>query len=287
VGVDISLLFLAYNLKRVMKRVMKKRVKLSKSWIQLAVVLLASFITLLILLLLAGAFSWNERIITIAFPAILFILAITAIKWENLQPKPAGYLIGKALSGIAGLILIWLFTDMLSALIVFFVKGWYSAFSFYYPLPSGEWSIFSFVASWLFVGPAEELMFRGYMQNKIRSILSTTKKGIFPTMCAIGITSVIFTLFHIPVMIYRGNPAHTLFYVLLLGLLLGYMYNRSNNLVLISLMHGSINYPLPWIVGTWRFGNYFSYSAYLIILVISVVAAMEIYYRIAGRSFKY
>lgn len=89
----------------------------------------------------------------------------------------------------------------------------------------------------LFVGPAEELLFRGAVQGRLRQ-----SWGMWP---AIVSATVLFGLVHIPAI--TGGFGAQLSYALLvgiLGLLLGYLYEYTGNILVPSLIHGAYNATL-------------------------------------------
>jgi membrane protease YdiL (CAAX protease family) len=88
--------------------------------------------------------------------------------------------------------------------------------------------------SLLLVGPAEELLFRGAVQGRLRE-----SWGRWP---AIILATVLFGLIHIPAV--SGGFGAQLSYALLagvLGLVLGYLYDYTQNIVVPSVIHGSYN----------------------------------------------
>ena len=91
--------------------------------------------------------------------------------------------------------------------------------------------------SLLFVGPAEELLFRGAVQGRLRQ-----SWGMWPAIVA---ATVLFGLVHIPAI--TGGFGAQLSYALLvgiLGLLLGYLYEYTQNIIVPSLIHGAYNATL-------------------------------------------
>ena len=91
--------------------------------------------------------------------------------------------------------------------------------------------------SLLFVGPAEELLFRGAVQGRLRQ-----SWGVWPAI--VGAT-VLFGLIHIPAI--SGGFGAQLSYALLvgvLGLLLGSLYEYTRNILVPSLIHGAYNATL-------------------------------------------
>lgn len=89
--------------------------------------------------------------------------------------------------------------------------------------------------SWLVIGPGEELVYRNLVQKYLREVLST-----WP---AIGVASVIFAGAHFS-QYASPNPLATtvtLAMVFALAIILGYTYERTENLVVPILIHGTFN----------------------------------------------
>ncbi|MGM0604057.1 MAG: CPBP family intramembrane glutamic endopeptidase [Halobacteriota archaeon] len=88
--------------------------------------------------------------------------------------------------------------------------------------------------SLLLVGPAEELLFRGVLQGRLRA-----SWGAWP---AIVLSTVVFGAIHLPAIV--GDPGQqyaTIALVGTLGLLLGYLYERTGNIVVPAVVHGVHN----------------------------------------------
>lgn len=88
--------------------------------------------------------------------------------------------------------------------------------------------------SLLVVGPAEELLFRGAVQGRLRE-----SWGRWPSIIA---ATVLFGLIHIPAV--TGGFGAQLSYALLagvLGVVLGYLYDYTQNIVVPAVVHGSYN----------------------------------------------
>lgn len=87
--------------------------------------------------------------------------------------------------------------------------------------------------SLLVVGPAEELLFRGVVQGRLRETW-----GVWPAILA---ATVLFGLSHASV---SGGVAGIAAYIVtatLLGVLLGYLYERTDNIVVPAVIHGVNN----------------------------------------------
>ncbi|MDZ7687522.1 MAG: type II CAAX endopeptidase family protein [Halobacteriales archaeon] len=101
----------------------------------------------------------------------------------------------------------------------------------------------------LVIGPSEELLFRGVIQTKLRESFSGTG--------AVGVASVIFALIHIPAygsdviadIIQQGGVtvenlqslSVTLSILFALALVLGYIYEKTDNLTVPMITHGFYN----------------------------------------------
>lgn len=88
------------------------------------------------------------------------------------------------------------------------------------------------VASLLFIGPAEELLFRNLLQKRLAETFSPAG--------AIGISSAIFAVAHTAAYLtgHTGQLFVSLATVFVLSLVLGYVYHRTENLVVVALAHG-------------------------------------------------
>ena len=91
--------------------------------------------------------------------------------------------------------------------------------------------------SLLFVGPGEELLFRGAVQGRLSES--------WGQWLAIIAATVLFGLSHVPAV--TGGFGAQLSYALLagvLGVLLGYLYIKTDNIVVPAVIHGSYNATL-------------------------------------------
>ncbi len=88
-----------------------------------------------------------------------------------------------------------------------------------------------FVVMVLFVGLGEELVFRYILQARVQ--------GIVGAVGAIGISSVMFAVMHSG---YHSFPY--LLYVFAVALLLGFSFQRTKSLALVTLIHGALNFFL-------------------------------------------
>jgi len=105
------------------------------------------------------------------------------------------------------------------------------------------------VVSVLVVGPAEELLFRGVVQGLLRRVMTA-----WP---AIGLTSAVFGVVHVAAVV--GTTEQALVYAAIaamLGVVLGYAYERTGTLVVPALTHGLYN-------GTLFIAQYLLFTGYV------------------------
>ncbi|WP_440007259.1 lysostaphin resistance A-like protein [Halomicrococcus sp. SG-WS-1] len=91
-------------------------------------------------------------------------------------------------------------------------------------------------ASWLLIGPGEELLYRNIIQKSLYDTFS--KRG------ALVVASAIFALAHIPAYAIGSTlaaTAGTLVIIFLLSLVLGFLYLRTGNLTVSALVHGTFD----------------------------------------------
>lgn len=103
------------------------------------------------------------------------------------------------------------------------------------------------VANWLFVGMAEELAVRGYLQNKL-VVLFDGDSRFGRRVAGILLTAVVFALIHVPQrLVVAGLAVEQLPTSLALlaatAVVLGVVYELTRNLVLVALLHGAWNVP--------------------------------------------
>jgi len=97
--------------------------------------------------------------------------------------------------------------------------------------------LYMIAVSILVVGPVEELLFRGVVQGLLRRVWSAE--------AAILVASAVFGLIHVVAV--TGSTNERLLYAtvaMLLGCLLGYLYERTDNLAVPGLSHGLYNASL-------------------------------------------
>jgi len=103
---------------------------------------------------------------------------------------------------------------------------------------------------WLFVGLAEELLFRGYIFTKLRQFFAN-RGAFWANTLGMIVSSLIFATFHIPQRIFvegirlgSSEMAMNFLGVFLVGMVLAWMFLRTRNVILVGLVHGGMNAPL-------------------------------------------
>lgn len=134
---------------------------------------------------------------------------------------------------------------------------------------------------YLFTGPAEELAFRGYLQNKLISLFKISSHRA-RTAISIVVTAGIFSALHIPAeVLVRGTQvsqfAGTLVLLALSGMIFGTIYALTQNLYLVILLHGIGNFwPLMVDPGQGIWPNYIVLLlVYLVLIVVYRWAAVR------------
>lgn len=96
-----------------------------------------------------------------------------------------------------------------------------------------------FVGNLIFIAPIEEFLFRGVIQGRLRES--------FGPIVAISITSIGFALGHIPSYWFGGSAlasvsvAGALLGIAAGGFVLGAIYERTESLLIVSIIHGLLN----------------------------------------------
>jgi membrane protease YdiL (CAAX protease family) len=104
--------------------------------------------------------------------------------------------------------------------------------------PITVYSIF-IIGNFLFIAPLEEFLFRGVIQGRLREA--------FGPVAAISITGIGFALGHILSYWYGGSNvlsvsvAAALFGIAATGMVLGAIYERTESLLIVTIIHGLVN----------------------------------------------
>lgn len=171
--------------------------------------------------------------------------AVVGVAYLRFRPVAIGYGLrrptlrdgGWILAGLAAIIVASLLTELVVSL---FGSGSATNISNAAAVenPVLVYSVF-IVANLLFIAPIEEFLFRGVVQGRLRESVGA--------LTAIAVTSIGFGLTHIPSYWFGGSDLLSVgvwgavLGISATGFILGYVYERTNSLLTVSLIHGLIN----------------------------------------------
>ncbi|MFC6974539.1 type II CAAX prenyl endopeptidase Rce1 family protein [Halomicroarcula sp. GCM10025709] len=180
----------------------------------------------------------------IGWGVFLVALAVGAFRVEGIDPRsvvPSGRSFGVAFAAVAAF---WALYNAVSyGLALGGVPGFSAGASRVVAHPLLYLAAFG--SSLLFTAIPEELLFRGYLQGSVASLVG--ERGRRATAVGIGVAAVLFALFHLPRwFLMSGHGVGTDLAVRLLGLLAaglayGLVYALSGNLWLVALFHATMN----------------------------------------------
>jgi membrane protease YdiL (CAAX protease family) len=133
----------------------------------------------------------------------------------------------------------------------------------------------------LFVGPVEELVFRGYLQNKVLDVIDGRRSWL-RTGLGILMTAVLFAVVHLPNLLLDEGTALTqalggLVLLMTTAVLFGFVYELTENLVLVALVHGIGNWwPLVVDPGPGVWPNY--------VVLLGLYTVMIVLYRRSAHT---
>ena len=107
------------------------------------------------------------------------------------------------------------------------------------------------LSTWIFVGFAEELLFRIYFLTRIKRFFESRNLPRV-SLLAILCSSLLFAVWHFPVRVFELVNGESSWAVILLSMLVlfvigigfAWLFIRSNNILLVGLVHGLMDYPL-------------------------------------------
>ena len=222
-------------------------------FIVLIVSLLVPIILFSIVAPLCGASSVAAYLETIIASLIEGGLALWAIKRDRIPFEKLGLNLSKVREAIILFVIGWV---IVAAVLIF-------------PILAGKKNAWDYLGDpleiikmWLFVGMAEEFLFRGYLLTRLLRSFERLPK-VWSTCAAVLCSSVFFAIYHIPSRLYEqsqgtlsgglGALFFSLSLVFILGLVMSYFFIRTRNILLCGLLHGSADAPL--ISGTITIGG--------------------------------
>ena len=195
-----------------------------------------------------------EGPVTLVAMALAFA-AIAAIAWaalrsEGVTADAVGLGRADVLPGVAAVAGLYLLVNAIAAVSAFVSSG-----TVRLTVP-GDVSASAWVAvavvQLLFVGITEEFAFRAYVQNKLVAVFGGGQDRVRKAV-AILVGVLLFALWHIPQRVFgQGLTAPneilgTLVVVVVLGTMLGLLYEYTRNVVLVGLLHGTFNWSFLFV----------------------------------------
>lgn len=183
----------------------------------------------------AGNPTWQPLLLNIFYALFFGVLAVYAIRFDHLPVTGLG--IGAVKVREASWIII---------------IGWVVLFAILIPVNLNGigivyWDPISIIGQWFFAAMAEELFFRGYLQTQLPNNLKKIGRP-WDVVISIIITNFIFATIRLPSLVWSiglsadtisiSNLVLSVFVYFLVGLVFSYMYYRTQNLVLLGLIHG-------------------------------------------------
>jgi membrane protease YdiL (CAAX protease family) len=205
---------------------------------------------------LLGTFLLFIRVhpLVVVFLPWLLVIGLGIFLLGKLRFSDLGIFPTKIIPAILNGLLLWFMIQLIIAVVLFLFQE---------KLILGKVSLGYLVDQLLFFAIAEEVIFRGYLLPQLYLKLKRTKIFSAKSLwAALFISQLIFSLYHIPHRLANNTSLQDLPYQLLLlwisGLLLCYVYLRSQNLLVAVVVHALGNAPtilfsydvLPWYVVT-------------------------------------
>lgn len=174
-------------------------------------------------------------LVTILANVLFAAAALWAMKKDGITLKEIGLDLRNGWQALVMVVVFWL----LMALVYFVIAG------------AGGLQVAStldkILQQWLFVGLGEELLFRGYLLNRlVRSFAKLGRRG--SVAAGVALSSLIFATFHIPVRLFTGfdlvQMLVSMGMVFVIGVFFSYIFLRTRNILFTALIHGGWNAPL-------------------------------------------
>lgn len=184
---------------------------------------------------------------------VIALLAWGALRWEGLDPADVGLSRPNVVPGVALVFGIYALLNLLGAGYLF-LTGEGVALSLREPYDTPVLFAAASVAYFAFNGIAEELAFRAYLQNKLIALLGGgSDRARKAAAIALGVG--LFALWHVPQRVLIAGldspaaVAQSLVSVVVLGAILGVLYEYTRNVVLVGVLHGTFNFQPFFVVG--------------------------------------
>lgn len=177
--------------------------------------------------------------------AVFFMLAFWGLKTSGIHLK---FGFQSIIEAFFFLVLAWLIYVLILSLTG--IVQFSSEVTTLHSIPA--WKVWAKILStWIFVGIGEELLFRGYILNWLHKTF-TKWSSRRRMLMAVLFSSLLFSLWHLPVRIFElVNGESSILLILLsvvvlfvLALGFAWLYIRTENILLVGLVHGVMDFPL-------------------------------------------
>ncbi|WP_433631673.1 lysostaphin resistance A-like protein [Halomicrococcus sp. NG-SE-24] len=185
----------------------------------------------------------SERILGMASSTVQIGIALLVLRYEGVRLRDLGLspqLLAPAMVAVGGVVLV--LNGVVAGLTILGGTEVSVGVQSVPPNYSSFEIAVSGVYFYLFVGPAEELVFRGYLQNKLTALF---EGGNDRTRRALGVVTaaVTFSLLHVPVIVLVGGVqlremSGILLMLIFSGITFGTVYELTRNLYLVAFLHG-------------------------------------------------
>jgi membrane protease YdiL (CAAX protease family) len=187
---------------------------------------------------------WLGVGVTILGASLLLGLALAVLRAEGVGLAAVGLTPSLARRGV-----LWFAGVVLAVNFLLLVLGTTVADSWEFALAGVPPALYVglAVSQWVFVGLAEELAGRAYLQNKLVALFGG-ERDVPRRAGAILVMAVLFALWHVPqrLVVAGRTPAElpeALLPLVGFALVLGVLYELTRNVVLVALVHGALNLP--------------------------------------------
>lgn len=191
--------------------------------------------------------------------AIFLFIYLLIIKTLNLRYTDLGLKRDKLFKGIVLTFLLWSSVQATDALILIITQGnlhFHHIWSYNMIIDA----IGSFIAQVFGNALFEEIFFRGFILTQLIVILTIYLRKRWAVFYAIIISSIIFSLIHIPVRLYRGELQQYfnifepggMIALIIIGVIFALIYIRTDNLFFLIGIHTLSNAPMPLFESSYR-----------------------------------
>ena len=187
---------------------------------------------------------WPRTGLTILGATVLLLIGLVVLYWEAVPLGSIGLSKRDALLGSGCFLSVVIVMNLfLWGAAVLFADGYKFALAGLTPI---TW-IGLAIANWGFVGLAEELTARAYLQNKLIAILGANG-NLVHRAAGILLMAVLFAVWHVPHRLFVAGMALSdlpgnLAMIFVIAVIFGIIYEVTRNVALVALVHGAWNFP--------------------------------------------